>query len=90
MWGSQSDNGRNSLVLLFSCLWVAHPADIGFDFIIIEPLLPSFCGFSFVFEVRVSFFVGSRIHLSTVVQQLVAILVLSQEERDTGPSTLPS
>ena len=55
MWGSQPDNGRNSLVLLFSCLWVTHPADMGFDFIIIEPLLPSFCGFSFVFRVGVSF-----------------------------------
>ena len=30
-----------SLVLLFSSLWVAHLEDMGFDFIMIAPLLPS-------------------------------------------------
>lgn len=36
------------------------------------------------------FLVGSRILLLMVVQQLVTILVLSQEEMSTGTSTLPS
>ena len=33
-----------------------HPAVMGFDFIVIVPLLPSHCGFSFVFGCGVSFF----------------------------------
>ena len=36
--------------------WVTHPAVMGFDFIVISPLLPSHCGFSFVFGCGVSFF----------------------------------
>ena len=32
---------RTSLILLFSCSWVANPAGIGFDFIVIMPLLPT-------------------------------------------------
>ena len=38
----------------------------------------------------VFFLVGSSILLSMVVQQVVAILVLSQEEMSTYPSTPPS
>ena len=34
---------------------------MGFDLIMIVPLLPSHCGFSFVFVYRVSFSVGSSI-----------------------------
>ena len=41
-------------------------------------------------DVGYLFLVGSSILLSMVVQQLVAILVLSQEEMSTCPSTLPS
>ena len=48
-------SGRTSLVLLFSGLWVAHLAGMGFDFIMIVPLLPSHRGFFFVFG-GVSFF----------------------------------
>ena len=49
---------RTSLVLLFSCLWVAHPLGMGFYFIVIVPLLPSHCSFSFIAEHGVSFLVG--------------------------------
>ena len=49
---------RTSLVLLFSSLWVTYLAGIGFDFIVISPLLLSHCGFFFVFECGVSFFGG--------------------------------
>ena len=52
---------------------------MGFDFNVIAPLLPSHCGFSFVFGRGVSFLVSSSVFLSTIVHQLVVILVLSQE-----------
>ena len=63
---------------------------MGFDFIMIVPLLPSHCGFSFVFGCGVSFLVGCSVFLSMVVQQLVVISVLSQEEVSSRPSTPPS
>ena len=63
---------------------------MGFDFIVIAPLLPSHCGFSFVFECGVSFLVSSSVFLSMIVQQLVVIKVLSPEGVSTCPSTLPS
>ena len=69
-------------------LVVAHLAGMGFDFIVIAPLLPS-RGFSFVLECRVSFLVGSSVLLLMVVQHLLAILVLSQEKISACPSTLP-
>ena len=49
---------RMSLVLLFSSLWVTHLAGMEFDFIMILPLLMSYCSFFFVFEHGVSFFGG--------------------------------
>ena len=52
---------------------------MGFDFTVIAPLLPSHCGFSFVFGCGVSFLVSSSVFLSMTVQQLVVILVFSQE-----------
>ena len=63
---------------------------IGFDFIVIAPLLPSHCGFSFVFGYGVSSLVGSSVFLSMAVQQLVVISVLSKEEVSARPSTPPS
>ena len=51
-------NGRTSLVLLFSSLWVTHTAGRRFDFIVIVSLPPSCCGFFFVFGYEVSFFGG--------------------------------
>ena len=43
---------------------------MGFDFIVIAPLLPSCFGFSFVFGCGVSFVVSSSVFLSMIVQQL--------------------
>ena len=54
-----------------------HPVVMGFDFIVIAPLLPSHCSFSFVFGCGVSFLVSSSVFLLMIVQQLVVILVLS-------------
>ena len=64
-----------------SVLWlgVTHPVVMGFDFIVIAPLLPSPCSFSFVFGCGVSFLLSSSVFLSLMVQQLVVIPVLSQE-----------
>ena len=63
---------------------------MGFDFILIVPLLPSYCGFFFVFGCGVSFLVSSSVFLSMTVQQLVVILVFLQEGVRARPSTLPS
>ena len=52
---------------------------MGFDFIVIVPLLPSHCVFSFVFGCGVSVLVSSGVFLSMTIQQLVVILVLSPE-----------
>ena len=62
---------------------------MGFDFTLIVPLLPSHCGFSFVFGCGVSFLVSSSVFLSMTVQQLVVILVFSQEGVRARPS-IPS
>ena len=63
---------------------------MGFDCIVIAPLLPSHCGFSFVFACGVSFLVSSSVFLLMIVQQLVVILVFSQEGVRAYPSTPPS
>ena len=62
---------------------------MGFDFIIIVPLLQLHCGFSFVLEYGVSFVGGFQCLPSVVVQQSVEILVLWQEKMSSCPSTLP-
>ena len=85
------NSARTSLVLLFSSLWVL-PAGMGFDFVAIAP---SYClagASSLSLDVGYLFLVGSSVLLSVVllVQQLVAILGLSQEELSTQPFTLPS
>ena len=49
-----SQQWENSLVLLFSSLWVTHLEGMGFDLIVVAPLLPSHCGY-FVFGLGVSF-----------------------------------
>ena len=71
--------------LRFSSLWVTHLAGMGFDFIVIVPL-PLSCGFFFVFGCGVSFLVVSSVLLSVLAQQLVEILVFSQEEVSARPS----
>ena len=52
---------------------------MGFDFTVIAPLLPSHCGFFFVFGCGVSFLVSSSVFLSMIVHQLFVILVFSHE-----------
>ena len=81
---------RTSLMLLFFSLWITHQAGMGLDFIMIVPLLTSPWGFFFVFRRGISIFGRFQHLMSTVVQQLVLILVLLQEEMSTHPSTLPS
>ena len=44
---------------------------MGFDFTVIAPLLPSHCGFFFVFGCGVSFLVSSSVFLSMTAQQLL-------------------
>ena len=73
------------MVELFSRPWVALPVGMEFSFIMTAPLLPSCCGFSFVFGLGVSLLVGSSLVLLMVVQQLVVILVLFQEEVSAHP-----
>ena len=63
---------------------------MGFDLTVIAPLLPSHCGFSFFFGCGVPFLVSSSVFLLMIVQQLVVILVFSQEGVRAHPSTLPS
>ena len=63
---------------------------MGFDFIVIVPLLQSHCGFPFVFGCGVSFLVSSSVFLSMTVQQLAVIPVLLQEGMIARLSTLPS
>ena len=46
---------------------------MGFDFIVIAPLLPSNFVFSFVFGCGVSFLVSSSVFLSMPIHQLVII-----------------
>ena len=59
---------------------------MGFDFLV----KPSQCGFFFVFVYGVYFLVRSSVFLSMIVQQLVVILVFSQEGVRARPSTPPS
>ena len=90
MWVQDLHNsGRTSLVLLFSSRWVTHTVVMGFDFIMIAPSYLVTTASCLSLDMGYLFLVGSGILLSTVVQQLVAILVLSQE-MSTHPSTLPS
>ena len=91
-WDSEHSQavGELPLALLFSSLCITYRAGMGFDFIMIVPILPPHCGFFFAFGLGVSFLVGSSILLSMVVQQLAVILVLSPEEMNICPSTLPS
>ena len=63
---------------------------MGFDFIMIVPLLPPHHSFSFVFGYGVSFLVCSSVFLSMTVQQFVVIPMLLQEGMSTHPSTPPS
>ena len=52
------NSARTSLVSLSSSLWVTHPAGMGFDLIVIMPLLLPCCGFFSVFGRELFFFRG--------------------------------
>ena len=69
--------GRTSLVVLFSSLWVAHLAGMGFDFIVICPSYHIAVTSSLSFDMEHLFLVGSRVLLLVVVQLLVVTLELS-------------
>ena len=70
-------------------LW-APMVDMRFDFKCDCTFLPSYCGFSFALGHGVSFLVDSNILLLMVVQQLVSILVFSQEKMSTHLSSFYS
>ena len=78
---------RTSLVLLFSSLWVIHPEGMGFDLIMIVPLLPSHCGF---LSLNVGYLFGSFQCPVDGYSTVGCDLGPSQEEVSTCPSTLPS
>ena len=77
MWGLEpSQQCEIFFGLIVLQLVGCPPADTGFDFIMVVPLLPFSCVFSFVLGCGVSFFfflVGPGVFLSMVVQQLVVI-----------------
>ena len=79
------------MALLISSLWVAHLVSMGFDFIVIVPLLPSVVASPLSLDERyLLWLLYSNALLSMVVQQLVVILVLWQEEMSTHTSNLPA
>ena len=85
-WGLEPSQEWENIFDVIVLQFVGHHlTDMGFDFIMFVPLLPSCCSF-FFFGREMSFLVGSIVLLS----MLVAILVLLQEEMSTCPSTLPS
>ena len=70
------NSGKSSLILLFSSLWVTHPAGMGFDFTVTVSLLLSCCSLFFVFGCEASIFFpleGSSALLWMVIQQLVVM-----------------
>ena len=64
--------------------------DTGFDFIMITLFLPLAAASSLSLDIGYLFLVGSSVLPSMAVQQLVATLVLSQEDVNACPSTPPS
>ena len=57
MWGSEPSLQWLDFCGISVLQFVSHPpAVMRFDFIVIAPLLPSHCGFSFVFGCGLSFF----------------------------------
>ena len=73
-----------SLVLLFSSLWVAYLASMGFDFNVVAPLL--LAAFPLCLAMGYSFFGGLHPPPVMAVQQVFVLLVLLQR-MSTHPST---
>ena len=87
MWGSEPTQQKENF---FSSFWVT---DQWVWDLILSWLCPSYCltvASSLSLDVEYLFLAGSGILLAMVVQQLVVILVFSQEEMSAHPSTLPS
>ena len=63
---------------------------MGFDFIVMAPSYCLLVASPLLLDMEYLFLVGSSFLPLMVVQQLVVILVLSQEEMSTRPSTPPS
>ena len=90
-WGSEPPLRWVDFCGISVLQFVSHPPTVmGFDFIVIAPLLLSHCSFSFVFGCGVSFLVSSSVFLLMIFQQLVVIPVLLKEKVSARPSTLPS
>ena len=62
---------------------------MGFDFVMIVSILPSYSGLFFVSGCRIPFLVGSSILLLVGVQHLVMVLVFPSEGVSSHTSTLP-
>ena len=90
MWGSEpSQQWENFFAIIVLQFLGCPPGRYGFDFIMTAPLIPSHCS-SFSLDMDIFFFsMGSSVLLLMVIQQLVEILVLSQET-SAHPSTPPS
>ena len=63
---------------------------MGFDFIVMAPSYCLLVASLLLLDMEYLFLVGSSFLPLMVVQQLVVILVLSQEDMSVPPSTLPS
>ena len=90
-WGSEAPLQWVDFCGIIVLHFVSHPpSSYGVWFYCDCALLPSHCGFSFVFGCGVSFLMSSSVFMLMIVQQLVVILVLSPEGVRARPSTLPS
>ena len=87
-WGSEPSLHWVDFCGITVLQFVSHPPS-GYGIWLYCDCAPH-CGFSFVFGCGVLFLVSSSVFLSMFVQQLVVILVLSQEGVSARPSTLPS
>ena len=70
-----------SLELLFSSLWVTHPEGMGFDSIMIAPILLALRGFFFVLERGVSSFPSYQLSVASSLSLNVGYLLFGGEFR---------
>ena len=92
-WGSEPSIQWVDFCGISVCQSVSHPPSsygIWFYSDCTPPTPFSHCGFSLVFGCGVLFLVSSSVLLSMIVQQLVVILLFSQEGMRARPSTPPS
>ena len=93
MWGLEpSQQCEIFFGLIVLQLVGCPPVDTGFDFIMVVPLLPFSCVFSFVLGCGVSFFFfgGSQCLPVNGCSTASCDLVLRQEKMSTYPSTSPA